>query len=429
MFKSKDKGLLLYNSGSNSFAQVGDSSIALINQIIQNPNMDFSNIPDVFFKLRFGGFIVDDREDDDLVRILKMRRLTSNYAGDQLLLTVALTKECNFACEYCFEQNRTSPSISDETADRIVQFIDNHKLINEVKVTWYGGEPLLEFEKLRHLSKKIQKLGIKYDAQLITNGYLLSAEVIAALNELEISSLQITIDGTRETHNKRRYLTNGNGTYDRVIGNIKKLMASDWKGILYLRVNVDKRNDDEFAKVYRQVERKYSDKFNSHVYVYPGFVNNYNGDNCSYCFNSNDEGQFLVELFRKHGINTLSTFPRLTMGGCTMTKRNAYVVGPEGELYKCWHNLGDNNEIVGSISSLSNWNTSLIAEGMVGASYLEDESCKTCMLVPICDGGCPKLRMLNNRDKVDITTCSYFKKHIKQLLEIHYEQYVMTRKD
>ena len=139
-------------------------------------------------------------------------------------------------------------------------------------------------------------------------------------------------------------------------------------------------------------------------------------------FNSNAKGNFLIELSQKHGITALPVFPRVKFGGCTMTTRNAYVVGPDGELYKCWNDIGEQNSVVGNVDSISNWNTSLIAEGMVGASYLNDEECVRCFFFPICDGGCPQIRMFNKRNNQNRDSCSYFKNHMEELLEIHYEQ-------
>jgi uncharacterized protein len=384
--------------------------------------MDFSDNPDLYFKLRFGGFLVEDGKDEDLFRILKMRRLTSNYAGNCLLLTIALTKRCNFACEYCYEHNRVPSVMSDETEDNLIRFIEKHKLVNSLAITWYGGEPLLEFARMKNLSKRIEALGKDYSAFLVTNGYCLTSDVISTLDELKISLIQITIDGAKETHDKRRFLINGGSTYDKIIENIDALMQSDWKGRLNVRVNVDPINNKEFTDVYLFIKGKYPEKFDKQVTVYSGFVHDDANPDIGCYFNSGDKGQFLANTAKDYGINALSIFPRMTIGGCTLTKRNAYVVGPDGELYKCWHDVGEEKEIVGSVNSLMNWNISLVAEGMVGASYLDDKICEKCFFFPICDGGCHKSRMLNIRDNGMRDTCSYFKKHAKELLEIHYEQ-------
>ena len=422
LFKSKNNGWLLYNSGSNSFIQMSDDVASFTKIVAKNPNVDFSQRPDLFFKLRLGGFLIEDGKDDDLFRILKMRRLLTNYAGNKLLLTIALTKACNFSCPYCYEHNRVPSKMSDETEDKVIQFIEKHNLVNDIIVTWYGGEPLLEFKRMQSLSKKIETLGKKYRADIVTNGYCLTEEVIATLSELKIRIIQITIDGSEKTHDSRRVLIDGRPTYQKIVQNIERLMQSDWEGQLYLRVNVDTSNSDEFVEVYQLFKEKYPDKFGMDIKVYPGFVHDDKNPHSSCNLNSDDKGKFVTKLSRIHGINALSIFPRTKIGGCTLTTKNAYVVGPDGELYKCFHDLGVKEEIVGSVESFINWNTSLIAEGMVGASYLDNRRCEKCFFFPICDGGCPKVRMYNNRDKGKRDTCSYFKNNIKELLEIHYEQ-------
>jgi len=422
MFKSSKGGFLLYNSGSGSLIHISDDTEWLIRKIKSNPNMDFSNNPDLYFKLRLGGFLVEDSADNDLVRVLKMKRLTSNYTDTQLLLTIAPTRDCNFACEYCYEQNRAPSEMSDEAEDKLIQFINKYKFVRKINITWYGGEPLLALDKIKSLNEKIAAMGIDYESQIITNGYCLTADAIAVLKELKILNIQITVDGAKDTHDKRRYLKCGGATYDSILGNIDRLMCSGWNGRLNLRVNIDKHNSNEFAEVYKLFESKYPKIFGNLINVYPGFVINPEMVDCSSHFNSNDKGKFLTGLSRDFGINPLTVFPHMTMGGCTMTKKNAYVVGPDGELYKCWRDLGNNAEAVGSINGSTYRNTSLIAEGMVGASYLHNETCEKCTFFPVCDGGCTKIRLLNNRDKGTRDTCTYFKHNIHELLEIHCKQ-------
>lgn len=423
LFASKRNGWLLYSSASNSFLQLEEAAVPVIRKIQQNPNTyDYAKVPDLYFHLKNGGFLVDDTKDDDLVNILKMRRLTANYAANTLLLTIAPTRDCNFACPYCFEGNRTASLMTEETEDKIVEFIKKHKAIQSLALVWYGGEPLLAFERIQSLNAKIQALNKTYISQIITNGFCLSDTVIRELDNLKTTSIQITLDGKKETHNSRRYLIGGGETFDTIVANLDNLMASNWKGRILLRVNVDNSNCEEFVDVYRFIQNRYPDKYESQISVYPGFVHGDENPDINCYFNSKDKGQFLVELSEKYGINVLPIFPHLTLGGCTMTKRNAYVIGPEGELYKCWNEVGNEKMVIGTIDSMLNWNMSLVAEGMTGSSWLDDEKCKACFFFPICDGGCARTRMISKQDGIKRDTCSYFKSHLKELLEIHYEQ-------
>jgi len=426
MFESKNNGWLLYNSASNSFVQMDDSTAEFVKQVKETPNMDFLNNQNLYFNLINGGFLVDDGKDEDFMRTLKMKRTAKRYDNCKLKLTIAPTRECNFDCPYCFEDERLKIKMTDETEENLVHFIEKHKKVNDVTVTWYGGEPLLEFERMKSLSKKIDALGKKYRACIISNGYCMNKEVIAAINELKIQWVQITIDGLYENHDKRRYLIEGGSTFDVILENIGNLLQSDWMGQIYVRVNIDSTNCNEFADIYNFFKNKYSNEFLKHIFVYPGFVCAYHKQDSNCYFNSHDQGRFLAELARDYGIVALPIFPRIEIDGCDMAKMNAYVVGPEGEVYKCWEDMGRANKVIGNINSMDNWNTSLVAEGMIGASYLEDKVCEKCYLFPICDGGCSNIRMLNNHDNGKRDYCTYFKSHAQELLEIHYEQKLMS---
>ena len=424
LFESKRNGWLLYNSASNAFLQLSEDAAKKVKTIEINPEtVDYSEIPDLYFHLRNGGFLVEDGQDDDFFRILKMRRLTANYAGHTLLLTIAPTRACNFACPYCYEGNRTASMMTDETEDQLVEFIKKHKKISKLSLIWYGGEPLLALKRIRSLNKKISELGKDYTSFIVTNGYLLNDEAIGALDELKTRTIQITLDGKKKTHDSRRHLIGGGATYDKIISNLENLMNSSWDGNVNIRVNVDGTNKQEYVDVYNFIKDRFPDKFGKQITVYPGFVHvDAPNPDTSCFFDSEEKGKFLAEVHDKYGINALSMFPSTALGGCTMTKRNAYVVGPEGEMYKCWNDVGVPEMVIGNISSFTNWNMPLVAEGMIDASYLDDPECQKCFFFPICDGGCAKMRLLNKKDNGNRDTCSYFKKHLKTLLEMHYEE-------
>jgi len=423
LFESKNNGWLLYNSGSNSFVQMDDRAAEFVRQVAESPNGDFSSNFDMILKLRLGGFLVEDGKDDELFNIIKMKYLIAHFSNSHLKLTIALTRECNFGCHYCYQQDRIASCIDDDTEEKIVNFIKKHNLVNEISISWYGGEPLLEFGRIKSLTEKIEIIGKKYSASLTTNGYFLTSEVIAALDNLKIKDIQITIDGSKEKHDSRRHLIGGGATYDVIISNIDNLFQSGWEGELNCRVNIDSTNEEEFVKVYRFFEDRYPSKINKQIFISPGFVDDHrNPDGNSCYFDSRKKGEFLSKLASEFGINALPIFPRINIGGCGVNTKNAYLIGPEGELYKCWDDLGEKDEIVGYIDSFTNWNTSLIAQGIVEASYVENDKCKKCFCFPICNGGCPKYRILNKRDGGKRDYCSHFKSHAKELLEIHYEQ-------
>ncbi|MCM1236362.1 MAG: hypothetical protein NC124_11505 [Clostridium sp.] len=52
---------------------------------------------------------------------------------------------------------------------------------------------------------------------MVTNGYFLTKDVAQKLAKLKVSSLQVTIDGPKHVHDKRRVLAGGEGTFDKII--------------------------------------------------------------------------------------------------------------------------------------------------------------------------------------------------------------------
>ncbi|MDR1522117.1 MAG: radical SAM protein [Streptococcaceae bacterium] len=423
LFKSQKNGWLLYNSASNAFLTLEEKAVSVIQEIIKSPKTyDFSNAVNLYFQLRISGFLVEDTKDNDLFNILKMRRLLVGYATDTLTLTIAPTRKCNFACPYCYETNRTKSMMNDETIENLLKFIKMHKQARRVFFVWYGGEPLLAYKKIKQINAKIEELKIPYSAKMITNGYCLTSEICEELNDLHISDIQITIDGDRKTHNSRRFLIGGGKTFDRIINNIDTLLRSNYKGILHLRVNIDTRNSKQFANVYRFIQSKYDDETLKRIYIYPGFVHGKETTPDIACFfDYVKKGEFIAKLAKEEKISPLPIFPQSKYTACTLVQHNSYVVGPDGELYKCWHDVGEKDKVIGNIA-FKNWNMALIAEGMISGNYLEDKKCEKCFFFPVCDGGCPKLRMLNNRDKKRRDHCSYFKNNLEELLEIYYEQ-------
>jgi MoaA/NifB/PqqE/SkfB family radical SAM enzyme len=98
------------------------------------------------------------------------------------------TRRCNLSCAYCNEFDRTSAPVP---LDDILRRIDMLADLGTTIITLSGGEPLLHpsvVEIVRHIR------GRGAVATLITNGYLLTPEVIRHLNAAGLDGLQISID-------------------------------------------------------------------------------------------------------------------------------------------------------------------------------------------------------------------------------------------
>ena len=104
------------------------------------------------------------------------------------LAQLVVTRRCNLTCGYCNEYDDHSPPIPFETLDR--RLLKLHQLRTWV-VCLTGGEPTLHPE-LTRIVARMRELGFRR-RQLITNGYLMTPNLIEALNEAGLTDLQISV--------------------------------------------------------------------------------------------------------------------------------------------------------------------------------------------------------------------------------------------
>lgn len=355
--------------------------------------------------------------DEMEINKFKFNLLSRRFNPHHLYLTINPTLACNFACPYCFESSHPAYFMSDEVEDAILSFIQKHVNVTHLHVTWFGGEPLLAFNRIVSLSKRMQCLGMEYSAGMITNGYLLTPDKVALFEELKISSIQITIDGSEQTHNSRRSLKNGNATYRTILKNIEEAQKCSPTTSINVRVNIDQTNSQEFFEVHSYFKtQKYP-----RVSVYPGFVTDVSGAGKNPCvYDSNAMAAFLKEVYYKRGSYSQFFYPANITRVCAVRNPNAIVIGPLGELYKCWNDVGDFSRSYGSIDGTIT-NEEVLYEYLIKADHVNDKECNECAFFPVCDGGCPYQRIQNEKLGRPQNTCSLFKEHVEDFLMLHYD--------
>ena len=116
--------------------------------------------------------------------------------------------------------------------------------------------------------------------------------------------------------------------------------------------------------------------------------------------------QFFEKLHKKYGLE-VNFRPEYTVGGCGATIVNYFVIGPKGELYKCWNDIGDENFIVGNVVENKITNYELLSRYIGGPNMMDDPKCCECKLFPICDGGCAWNRHKNIFNGASMQLCNY----------------------
>ena len=100
-------------------------------------------------------------------------------------------RRCNLSCKYCNEYDAVSKPVP---LDTMFGRIDHLAKLGTTILCISGGEPLLHPE-LDQIIRHVRSHGMI--AGLITNGYLLTAERIQALNRAGLEHLQISIDNVQ----------------------------------------------------------------------------------------------------------------------------------------------------------------------------------------------------------------------------------------
>ena len=269
--------------------------------------------------------------------------------------------------------------MSDSTIDSLVKFINGHEQVKTVGITWYGGEPLVAFETIKKIVQRIDSdCRAKLISQdIVTNGYNFNDNVIEFFKGHPLKRIQITIDGPEEEHNKLRKLANGKGTYNRIISNISSIIQGLPDTQIAIRVNISKDNQDGYPILCKELQERFSNK----ISVYPGFIRIHD-ENQTHLVCDSMEQKDAISFYEKledEGSINIDYYPNLCQKrGCVATCSTAYVVGPLGELYKCWNDMGNEEMIVGNIANEELIRPDLYNQYMVEGQWLSDDDCKKC---------------------------------------------------
>ncbi len=429
LWHSTQSGYFLYNTLSNSLLELDEEYYQLLELIRNNGGNAATTIDRDFSSLLYEKMILDEG-DGETQKLFALHNLRQTICMDtsRLGLTICPTLQCNFRCPYCFEEvwKQFTP-MSAETQKRLLTFIMNYKNIRHLSITWYGGEPLLAFDVIVQLTEKFKALPLEFEgACMVTNGYLLNRERIDKLNDLNINSIKITLDGPREVHDSRRLLADGSPTFQVILDNIDTLMNSGYRGICTVRVNIDKHNHERYFELREALLHRFRGK---KLTVYAGRISTSMNHSYDHGCNLNLKEWSEFTLDKAHNSTLLSTgelYPANNLKSiCVATTQHGFVVGPEGELYKCWEDTGKPEMVTGNIHEKNPvTNPELQELYLSGSDPYIDPVCLECKVLPLCGGGCPSKRLRAKQfGEKGVEFCSPFKVNIITSLERYIESF------
>lgn len=226
--------------------------------------------------LRNQWFVVPE-ECDEKAFVNLVRSFLKSKQGNLTTIngySIFTTTDCNARCFYCFENGIKHSNMSIETAIKVIAYIKNHYSGKQVKINWFGGEPLLNAEIIDIISDGLKKENISFKSRMITNGYLFDTAMIdKAINKWNLTELQITLDGTEKAYNRiKAYKYNNCNPYVIVLDNINSLLDAGLS--VSIRLNVDKHNSTDLLNLVDELYEKLGNQRKLYVYVHRLFDKN-----------------------------------------------------------------------------------------------------------------------------------------------------------
>jgi uncharacterized protein len=280
-------------------------------------------------------------------------------------------------------------------------------------LTFFGGEPLLNlpvmFEVAERMRAATRERQVPMFVNIITNGLLLTPEVVDRMVPLGLNGVKITLDGDRHTHNRMRPLRGGQGTFDRIVENVRRVADRcrisiggnfDERSVDSLPALLEflKQQDfaDKLAKVFfKPIVRAQpvapkgviplmpiaaTDKLNGTCMT---SVGSGAGAACDSCNVLDDKMTFLRQETRRLGF---PTHDGVHNGPCHVHKRHAHTIGPDGSLYPCPGFTGQLALSTGHIADPRDARRDAARDQFDRLAPWK--ACGDCAFIPVCAGGC-----------------------------------------
>jgi uncharacterized protein len=230
------------------------------------------------------------------------------------------------------------------------------------------------------------------------------------------------LDGPPEIHDKRRYFKkDGAGTFSEIYSNIRAALEGNFIDKIDLRINIDRENYQVIDKLFdKLVEDGIRDRIKLSIGLITGTIPNEdcgNGANAYFEKVGLTEDEAInaylqvIKLARDYGFETPT---QMTNGPwCIARHPHAWMIGPEGEIYRCLSLVGRDEGIMGHLPEVPS-NEANEIETLTRMQRCLD---KKCPIAPICGGGC----LFENHIHGDVCPIKLLTEINQGLIRLQYE--------
>lgn len=339
-------------------------------------------------------------------------------------IVLMIAHDCNLACDYCFGDEGTYHCrgyMDKECAYRAIDFLVQNAASSILKVSFFGGEPLLRFNLIKQVVEYCKIIALKnkleFSFSITTNGTLITREV-EDFFVTEKFYVQVSIDGNEEMHDRNRHYKDQSGSYYKILESTDTLRRkTDVKGKVTVSMDnidmvtvFDHINHLGFSQIpitlaYSAIEPSDYDRVK---YETSRFVR--------HLYSLVKEGKFC--LVRKAS----RTYKILKMIHKRQYKRSycgagigMVTVDINGKIYPC-HRISadDKTSSIGSVYNPMNLkdNVDILKKG---------EKCNLCWIQGLCAGGCPSTNYFISKKYSCCPEyiCEYERQYVEELFNLY----------
>ncbi len=308
-----------------------------------------------------------------------MLTLPTNYKINEY--EIILSWDCNQSCLYCYESKcrgdkKQTGTFSDINTSKLIDFIrDTHDENSpQLSFIFFGGEPLLYFEKIKEITEKLKKIFSAKEKIPVLNFSISTNLTMSDNNQFDYLlannfSFLVSLDGKQDSHEKNR----GHDTFYEVLNRLSYLYAK--KAMVELRATIANNTIDKFVENFNflnslgfsffwqfdtskkyelaQLEKFYNDLLSLYLTHWP--------------INDITISQFLSRKMKK----AYCIDPHKTIS-----------IGPQGELFICSRiseKIGDFEKGIFDYSLL---------QDLPIYGFTKHPICANCLSYEYCQGGC-----------------------------------------
>lgn len=359
-----DSGLLLYNTLTHSLLLLTPDEAADITAQRE--------LTDRWF------LVPEEHDDQKLCRQIRQMATLLKPAEKAIAgYTILTTTGCNARCFYCYEKGTKPIAMTAETADKVVGYIMAHRGEKEVKISWFGGEPLANARVIDQICTGLSEHGVPFRSTMISNGYLFDADMVKRAKDLwQLRKVQITLDGTAQTYNRvKDYVYRGVNAFERVLGNIALLMDEGIR--VTIRLNVDSHNIAEMSQLVLLLHERFGRNKLLAIYSYGLFGNKRTPEDSARLY---EQRIALEQQIASCGyLRKPQLLKSIKLNCCSADNDGYEIIVPDGHLGKCEHHI--DSEFFGHIDSEKR-DKAVISK--FKESPADEEACATCAYYPQC---------------------------------------------